>query len=193
MILEGLLVDLVPYDEDFKKRDHTWWNSPAAYYWTRGDHWILSCAQVEAVHQEIAEGQAQGDPRVMFGIQTKDGTPIGMYSFCAVWPHHRLAALAVIIADTAYWGAGYGTDALLLMVDYGFCWLDLRKVWLETMGINARARRQVEKLGFTLEGCRREALIANGKPIDEMVYGMLREEWPGRAALIEKLGLRARG
>jgi RimJ/RimL family protein N-acetyltransferase len=193
MILEGLLVDLVPYGESFKKNDHSWWNGPAAFFWTRGDHWIMTHSQVEAAHQEIADGREQGDPRVMFGIQTKDGTPIGVYTFCSAYPHHRLVSIAVMLGDPAHWGGGYGTDALLLMVDYAFDWLDIHKVGLETMSINARARHQVEKLGFTLEGCRREALIADGKPCDEMIYGLLRDEWPGRAAMIEKLGLRAKG
>ena len=71
-----------------------------------------------------------------------------------------------------------------------FDWLDMHKVWLATMALNARVIRQMEKVGFTLEGRHREALcaMANGSMI--CFYGLLREEWPGREALIEKLGLK---
>ncbi|HEX3051566.1 MAG TPA: GNAT family protein, partial [Aggregatilineaceae bacterium] len=72
----------------------------------------------------------------------------------------------------------YGSDALRLMVDFAFNWLDMHKVWLETMGINIRAQRLAEKLGFKLEGRRRAALIADGEWCDELIYGLLRDEWP---------------
>jgi RimJ/RimL family protein N-acetyltransferase len=128
----------------------------------------------------------------MFGIQTKDGKPIGDMGMNWVVPHHRLAMLGASIGEPAYWGGGYGTDALLLIVDYAFDWLDMHKVWLMTMALNARVVRQMEKVGFTLECRQREGTWVDGKPVDGLTYGILREEWPGREAVIERLGLKAR-
>ena len=34
--------------------------------------------------------------------------------------------------------------------------------------------------------------LAGGEWVDEMVYGMLREEWPGRDVMVERLGITAR-
>jgi RimJ/RimL family protein N-acetyltransferase len=96
------------------------------------------------------------------------------------------------IGEPEYWGSGYGTDALLLLVDYAFDELDIRKIWLGTMGLNARVMRQMEKVGFTLEVRQRQAIYADSVWYEQLIYGLLREEWPGRPALVEKLGLTAR-
>jgi RimJ/RimL family protein N-acetyltransferase len=103
------------------------------------------------------------------------------------WPCSALGS-----ASQSIGGGGYGTDALLLLVDYAFDWLDLRKVWLVTTSINVRVMRQMEKVGFALEGRLRGAIYADGAWYDDLFYGMLRDEWPGHAALVEKLSLRAR-
>ncbi len=81
---------------------------------------------------------------------------------------------------------------MLLLVQYAFDWLDLRRLYLTTMGHNTRAQRQVEKCGFKLE-CRQRAKVLGGFGgdfRDFLWYGMLREEWPGRDAMIVRVGLR---
>jgi RimJ/RimL family protein N-acetyltransferase len=147
---------------------------------------------VAARLQEWAESRDRGDLAVPFGIRTKDGRRIGFVGITALHPAQRLALLGARIGEPEYWGSGYGTDALLLLVEYAFDWLDLRKVWLITTSLNARVMRQMDKVGFTLEGRRRMSVYADRTWHDDLLYGLLRDEWPGRAALVEKLGLRAR-
>ena len=69
-------------------------------------------------------------PGMWFGIQTKTGKPIGDIMLGEVQIAHRVGMLGMMIGEPDYWGGGYGTDALLLMVDYIFDWLDLRRLWL---------------------------------------------------------------
>lgn len=193
MKLEGLLVDLVPYGKRYLEQEHRWHNSEAWFWATAGDRMILSQAAVERRQQERAEWMEQrGSKSVWFGIQTKDGLPIGDIALTWVMPFSRVAMLGAAIGDSEYWGGGYGTDALLLIVDYAFDWLDMHKLWLGTMGINVRVHRQMEKVGFICEGRSRSTFYADGQWTDEVVYGILRDEWPGRAAVIERLGLTAR-
>ena len=78
-----------------------------------------------------------------------------------------------------------------MLVDYAFDELDIRKIWLGTMSLNARVMRQMEKVGFTLEVRQRQSIYADGAWYDQLLYGLLCEEWPGRPALVEKLGLAA--
>jgi RimJ/RimL family protein N-acetyltransferase len=68
----------------------------------------------------------------------------------------------------------------------------MHKIWLGTMSLNERVMRQMEKVGFTLEARRREGVYAAGALYDHLLYGLLREEWPGREVMIAKLGLTAR-
>jgi RimJ/RimL family protein N-acetyltransferase len=191
-MFEGLLVDLVAYSARFTALEHEWLNGEGVFFWAMGGRWFPTEAQIRAMQQERAADRAQGDLRVMFGVQTKDGTPIGLFGTRSIDPHSRLAMLTAFIAEPEYWGGGYGTDALLLLVDYAFDWLDLRRVWLVTMALNPRVVRQMEKVGFVLEGRQREATWANGAWTDALIYGLLREEWPGREALVAKLDLKAK-
>ncbi len=189
MFLEGLLVDLVPLDERFKALEHRWENNESAFWGDAGDRQFLSQQTIRRRQEERA-AHSESRLSVGFGIQTKGGTPIGIFFVGDVKPHHRVAMLGAAIGEPDYWGGGYGTDALLLVVDYAFDWLDLRRLWLQTMGSNARVIRQMEKVGFTLEARQRQATYADGVWQDFLCYGLLREEWPGREVLVERLGLR---
>ena len=192
-MLEGLLVDLVPYGKAYAEQEPVWRNSEAWFWASVGDRPLVSKAAVKR-HQEEREERRErhGWQGVMFGIQSKDGKPLGDMGMNWVVPWHRLAMLGAAIGDEDYWGGGYGTDALLLLVDYAFDWLDMRKLWLATMSPNERVQRQMVKVGFKLEARQRETFVADGQRVDNLIYGLLREEWPGRAAMIEKLGLRAK-
>ncbi|MBN1564585.1 MAG: GNAT family N-acetyltransferase [Anaerolineae bacterium] len=190
-MLKGLLVDLVPYGKAFLENDHEWENGIARFWSNLGECPIVSRAQVEARHQEWFESN-ESYLGVPFGVQTKDGIPLGYFGINWMVPHCRSVMVGAVINDPDYWGGGYGTDALLLLMDYAFDWLDMRKVWLGTMSLNERVMRQMEKVGFTLEVRQREAVYAAGEWHDSLLYGLLRDEWPGRAALIERFGLQAR-
>jgi len=188
MFGEGVLVDLVPYGQRFIDQEHRWLNDEGVFWWAVGGRWIVTRAEIE---RDRAEGKGDADRRLVFGMQTKDGTPIGLIGFNWLALHHRTAMLTAFIGEREYWGGGYGTDGLLLLLEYAFDWLDLRRVWLMTMSLNERVTRQMEKVGFQLEARRREATWANSGWHDMLSYGLLREEWPGREAMIEQLGLTA--
>ncbi|NDJ76434.1 MAG: GNAT family N-acetyltransferase [Chloroflexi bacterium] len=194
MMLEGLLVDLVPLNKPFRELEHKWRNHVASW-WASGGEWpITTKAALERQQAEWLEWKSnnEGVRGVPFGIQTKDGQPLGYFGINWIAEPHRLAMLGAKIGEPEYWGGGYGTDALLLLVDYAFDWLDIRKCWLMTTSMNDRVQRQMEKVGFMFEVRQRKGALAEGKWYDWLAYGLMREEWPGRAAMLEKLGLEAR-
>jgi RimJ/RimL family protein N-acetyltransferase len=192
-MLEGLLVDLVPRGKRFTDLEHKWRNSEASFWSSGGDRRIASQAQITAMLAHWDEERESGRwDNIAFGVQTKDGTPIGGFFINWLLPYHRLAMLGAVIGEPDYWGGGYGTDALTLIVDYAFDWLDMHKVWLGTTSANARVMRQMEKVGFALEARSRQESYMDGQWVDGLLYGLLREEWPGRDAVIERIGLRAR-
>ena len=192
-MIEGLLVDLVPYGTHYVDQEHTWHNSEAWFWAEAGFRPFRTKNAIRREHEAWLEQREKQPPNmIMFGIQAKDGTPLGDIALFEMLPWHRVGMLGAAIGDPAYWGGGYGTDALLLMVDYAFSWLDMHRLWLSTMALNVRVLRQMEKVGFAPEGRRRGMWYADGAWVDDVVYGVLREEWAGRAAMIEKLGLRAK-
>jgi RimJ/RimL family protein N-acetyltransferase len=72
---------------------------------------------------------------------------------------------------------GYGTEAMQLMVDYGFKILNLHRISLGVYAFNPRAIRVYEKIGFKQEGILRDALYWDGKYVDGITMSILAHEW----------------
>jgi RimJ/RimL family protein N-acetyltransferase len=98
---------------------------------------------------------------------------MGMY----LEPPHGDGFVWILIGEREYWGKGYGTDAMRVMLRYGFDELNLHRVSLRTFGFNGRAVRSYEKVGFVHEGKCRNALNRLGQRWDEIWMGITREEF----------------
>jgi RimJ/RimL family protein N-acetyltransferase len=48
----------------------------------------------------------------------------------------------------ARWGQGYAVEGASGLIDHAFVTLDLTRVWAETMAVNTRSRRVMERLGM---------------------------------------------
>lgn len=73
---------------------------------------------------------------------------------------------------------GLGSEAIRLIVGYGFERLGLHRIELEVYAFNPRARRAYEKAGFVVEGTRRDALRFDDEWVDATVMSILAHEWP---------------
>jgi len=89
----------------------------------------------------------------------------------------RSATFGIIIGDRAYLDRGYGTEASTLLLDYAFAVLGYHKVNLDLFEYNARARVMYERLGFVVEGRRRENHWSRGRFWDDILMGVTAEEW----------------
>ena len=74
-------------------------------------------------------------------------------------------------------GKGVGTFAIASMVNHAFSNLNLRRIQLEVLDSNEVAKNLYKKIGFVEEGRKRKAVYKNGKYVDEIVMGLLREEY----------------
>jgi RimJ/RimL family protein N-acetyltransferase len=92
----------------------------------------------------------------------------------------RSATFGIIIGDRAYLDRGYGTEASTLLLDFAFAVLGYHKVNLDLFEYNARARFMYERLGFVVEGRRRENHWSRGRFWDEILMGVTAEEWWSR-------------
>ncbi|KAM0805902.1 acyl-CoA N-acyltransferase [Usnea florida] len=94
--------------------------------------------------------------------------------------HHRKASLSINILP-AHQNHGYGTEALQWVLQWGFQTAGLHRVELFCFEWNEGARRLYERVGFRLEGRRREALWFEGRWWDLLEFGLLEGEWRGRS------------
>ncbi len=87
------------------------------------------------------------------------------------------AALAIGIDDPRYLGQGLGTEAIRLMAAYAFDELHLRRLSLHVLAFNERAIRAYESVGFIIEGRERRAALIDGERHDDIIMGLLDDEF----------------
>jgi RimJ/RimL family protein N-acetyltransferase len=103
-------------------------------------------------------------------------THVGGGGFHAVDWRNRAAELGIFIGEKAFWGGGYGTDAVRTLARWAFDELNLNRVWLKVFDSNPRAVRCYEKVGFRTEGRLRQHEFRAGRYRDVLVMGLLRGE-----------------
>lgn len=106
-----------------------------------------------------------------------DGRLIGSTSLLNVNGKNRSATFGLAIADPAMRGRGYGSEAVDLMLEWGFLELNLNRIQLFVFSFNQPAIKLYEQKGFQHEGCLRDAVFREGRYEDELIMSMLRREW----------------
>lgn len=100
--------------------------------------------------------------------------PIGICGFTAIDHLNQTGEVGIIIGAKEFWGKGYGSEALSLLVDYGFRVLNFHTVMLKVCSLNKRAIRCYEKVGFKTFGIRKEAELREGRYRDVVYMDMIR-------------------
>ncbi len=77
-------------------------------------------------------------------------------------------------------GQGYATEAVRAVLDHAFTVLGLHRVSAECDARNDRSARLLERLGFTREGLRRQHTWIKREWTDDLLWGVLAEEWLSR-------------
>lgn len=119
-----------------------------------------------------------------FGLLTETGEFIGRLGYFNIDYRRKEAELGILIGEKAYWGQGYGTDAIQALIDHVFHETDLQRIYLNTYAENLRAQRSFEKCGFRRTGQNRKFSLERGDH-DEIQMEIHRDEWANQLALYE--------
>jgi len=76
-----------------------------------------------------------------------------------------------------YWGKGYMTEAVRLILKFAFEKLKLHRIYANLFEENVASRRVLEKAGFKLEGIMREHRYRYNKWHNELKFGILKKEY----------------
>ena len=111
-------------------------------------------------------------------VRTPEGWRlVGNCSFFDLDWRNRCCEIGIFIGDKEYWGRGYGTEDMQLIVRYGFEQLNLRRISLTVFEYNQRAVRSYQKIGFQEEGRMRQLVNREGRRWDLIYMGLLRADW----------------
>ena len=114
----------------------------------------------------------------MFAVRLLENDELlGNIGFNSLDIINRNGALGVLIGNPKYQRKGYGTEALKLILDYGFSFLNLRNISLSVFEYNEAAYNLYKKAGFKEVGRLRKAVEIMGKTYDVIIMDMLKEEF----------------
>jgi len=105
-----------------------------------------------------------------------DGVCVGEVVLNDWRPHDQTINLRILLGASGR-GRGLGSEAVRLMVDHAFTSSDVHRIELEVYAFNARAMHVYERVGFVVEGRRRDALVFDGERIDALIMAILRPDW----------------
>ena len=92
---------------------------------------------------------------------------------------NRAAEIGIFIGNEEDRNKGYGKEALNILLDYGFNYLNLNNIQLGVFSFNERAIACYKKVGFKEYGRRRKCYFLNGKYYDKVYMDILAEEFKG--------------
>lgn len=173
-LLSGRLVRLRALTEDDLPELVRWWSDPGWAVLQQGTVRPRPEADVAAMFRSWSANTAPGDAG--FSVETFGDELVGHVTLYGGAEPAR-AATAAIIVGPAHVGRGYGSDALRVLLRYGFHELGLDRVEIRAWAFNERALAAYRRVGFVEEGRRREVLLHDGVRHDEVILSVLRREW----------------
>ncbi len=118
------------------------------------------------------------DSRYDFAICLKESNLIiGDLTISDIDERDNKAGFRIALHNLESLGKGYGTEAVKLAIYFAFEELKLNRLQLEVFSHNPRGVKAYEKAGFTIEGILRQAIYINNQYSDEIIMGILREEY----------------
>lgn len=121
---------------------------------------------------------AADSDRVDFLIFSKqDNKLVGEVVINEVDRNNRCGNIRILINRKGDFSKGYGTEAMILALNYGFGMFNLHRIELEAYPFNNRAIHVYEKIGFKREGIRRDGAYYNHKYYDMITMSFLENEF----------------
>jgi RimJ/RimL family protein N-acetyltransferase len=134
----------------------------------------MSRAETEKWYTEFVADKDQ----LWFVIVLKKGDRvIGEAGLLRMFKPWRSTDMTIIIGERDAWGKGYGTETGRLLLDYAFNRLGFHRVSIGVVGLNKRALKFWEGLGFRKEGVERDAHYYDNKYSDGIMMSILEDEY----------------
>jgi len=90
---------------------------------------------------------------------------------------NRLVAMQIVIGNKTFQNNGYGSEAIMLLIDFCFNTLNLNRIELELYSYNIAAHKCYLKCGFKEEGILRDKVYRNGQYWNSILMSIIKSEY----------------
>jgi RimJ/RimL family protein N-acetyltransferase len=120
----------------------------------------------------------QNQNLVLLGIfDNESGKHIGNITFQDINWLNRRAFIAYLLGDNSFAGKGIVTEAVLMMMYYGFNRLNFNRIFGGVTALHEASMKVCKKVGLKEEGRMSQHFFRNGVFSDSIVVGAVRDEW----------------
>lgn len=175
MLFESSRVKLRKMTKEDTELYHKWRNEIEVMYSTNPSLDVYPMEATKEFVDHVILGSHSGKSYIM--VEKGNEIPIGIVSLINIDYENRNAECIIDIGEKEYWGKGYGSEGLKLLLDYVFYEMNLHRVYLKVFSFNDRAVRLYTKIGFQQEGSSRQSLFRDGEWHDIIHMGLLQNEY----------------
>jgi len=170
VFLRGQRIILRPVEKTDIKQLVIWINDPEVTQFITASFPVNEMAE-EKWHESL-------DPKkdIVLGIEV-EGELIGVMGIHGINWVDRIATTGAMIGNKKYWGKGYGTDAKMILLNYAFNTLNLRKLLSSVYDFNGRSLNYSLHCGYKIEGRRKRNRFRKGRYCDEIELGLFKKDW----------------
>jgi RimJ/RimL family protein N-acetyltransferase len=171
VFLKGKNVDLRPVMKSDVPHLVRWFNDPEVRYFLEA-----YLPQMEQDEEKWVEGLSKDKKEnIVLVILTKASKPIGVMGIHNIRWRDRVATTGASIGEKEYWGKGLGSEAKMLLLDYAFNTLNLRKICSNAIAYNERSIRYSLKCGYQEEGRLKAHIFRAGEYHDLVQLAIFRD------------------
>ncbi len=171
IFLSGKKIILRPRDKqkDLKK----------VVYWINNQEVIQYLAarfpQTRKEEEEWLDRKREND--ITLAIETKKGLYIGNIGLHQIDYLNGTAEIGIMIGDKDYWSKGFGFDAEMTLLNYGFNTLNLRKIAHRAELRNEKSVGLAKKCGGTKEGLMKKHIFKAGQYRDMIFLAIFKSRF----------------
>ncbi|HLG93649.1 MAG TPA: GNAT family protein [candidate division Zixibacteria bacterium] len=140
-------------------------------------YWTVYLPATERKVEELFDFLTSKPGQIAFGIETLEGNLIGMMVLLIINDQDRTAISDTLIGEKGYWNKGYGTDAKMMLLNYAFNTLKLRKINSCVVSHNKRSLQYNLHCGYKIEAVRKRQIFHLGRFRDEILLAVFKPDW----------------
>lgn len=123
---------------------------------------------IENAHQDIYEAK-----QYRFVICNTQNIPVGMIDLFDFNPQHKRVGVGILILPE-YQGNGFGSEALEMVIDYAFTYLNVHQIFANITAENKKSITMFEKFNFEKVGIKKDWIYTNDSFKDEILYQLIK-------------------
>lgn len=184
-LFEGQDVRFGPIDYDRDPEIESKWTHSAEFMrlYEIEPAWPLSVAIVKKRYEKLEKKMEEDRNFYHFMIRAKaDDRLIGKAEIRHIEWTNSNGQIRIGIGSAEDRCKGYGSQALKMLIRFGFAELNLFRLSAYVPEYNEGAIALLKKYGFVEEVRRRQALEREGRRWDLLVFGLLKDEWQSQAS-----------